>query len=161
MVVTICAVVAWGCSAAKVHDEGNFINAGATGRPTAGIIFPNRLDRSPNASEVALRFAIWAPVAVALYFGSRYHARRKTLGLWLHYVSVAAALALLLQTSFFRVPIFDASAACAAMLSLYGLVSGFVLMARRKGETESVMLGVSTVAAFVLLLLCGAATFVV
>src|SRR4029079_13444865 len=105
VVVTICAVVAWACSAVKVHQEGNFINVGATQSPTAGTVFPNSLNRPPDASEVALRFAIWAPVAMVLYVTSRYHARRKLLGLWLHYVSVSTAVALLLP-AYLHLPIF-------------------------------------------------------
>jgi hypothetical protein len=69
IVVTICAGVAWACSAVKVHDEADIRT-----NHVPGGVSELRLDfdRYPSGSEVAMRFALWAPVALALYFWSRW-----------------------------------------------------------------------------------------
>jgi hypothetical protein len=41
------------------------------------------------------------------------------------------------------------------LLAIVATIAGFVMMARRRGKSESILLGISTVAAFVLIILTG------
>jgi hypothetical protein len=92
----------------------------------------------------------------------------KSIGLWLHYFSVATAT-LLLGVQILILPrryTTDTEHApvlwccdIAALLAIYGFISGFILMARRKGDAESVLLAVTTIAAVVVLFFAGGAAF--
>ena len=77
----------------------------------------------------------------------------KNFWLRLHYTAVAIALALFALQAFilpiphgnldtsFEIPI---CIQIALLLFLYGFISGMVLMARRKGNSESILLAIST-----------------
>lgn len=89
----------------------------------------------------------------------------KNLGLWLHYATIIVA-GLLFGIQFFILsPIHYSTNTTerpiiwcldiAGVLSAYGLASGFVLMAMRKGKSESLLLAISTIIALLLLFFSG------
>jgi hypothetical protein len=84
----------------------------------------------------------------------------KNIWLWLHYSSIVVALSLVAvqalivpQPQFHSTnddPASAASTQIAVCLLLYGFVSGMILMARRKGESERIWLAISTLTPLVL-----------
>ena len=90
------------------------------------------------------------------------------IGIKLHYLSVVTA-ALLFAVQLLVLPVHWTSDTnhrsipwclqIAALLAAYGFISGFILMVWRKGESESVLLGVSTIAALVLTFFAGGSAF--